>query len=100
MALRHYAQLVTALIAFIMGGLAVLETFPTPPLLDLGFIYNTRPVIEGAALVFGLASFLMTPLTFRRTGRWQWVLAASIGLAAAGFLGGLLCIDLTTWGGA
>lgn len=92
-------QFVVATAAFSTGFFAVLETMPTPPLFDLQFIYNTRLTLAEAGVVFGAVGLLLTMLSFRAPGRWQWVLAASLVLAGVGLSGGLFAVTMTSWAG-
>jgi len=89
-----FIHLVTATIAFAAGSVAVLETFPAPPLFELQFIYGTVRLFAKMAIAFGLIGLLLIPVTFRGP-RWrQWVFLASVLLASAGFSGGLWVISL------
>lgn len=88
-------QFVAATTAFFTGFFALLETLPTPPLFDLQLISNTRPTLAEVGIAFGVVGLLLTLLTSRVRGRWQWLLIASIILAAVGFSGGLFVVRMT-----
>jgi len=88
-------QLAIASVAFFTGSFAFLETLPTPPLFEIQFISNTRPILAEIGVTLGVVGLLLIPLAVRAPGRWQWVFIASIVLAAAGFAGGLFVVWMT-----
>lgn len=88
-------QFVLSLLGFCAGSFALLETLPTPPLLDLRFIAATRSFLAYTGITFGLLGLLLTMRTFRVSGRGEWELLASILLASAGLAGGLFTARMT-----
>jgi len=89
-----FGHLATATIAFAAGSVAVLETFPAPPLFELQFIYSTVRLFAETGIAFGLIGLLLIPATFRGPGWMQWVFVASVLLASAGLSGGLWVMSL------
>ena len=89
-----FIQLATATIAFAVGSIAVLETFPRQALFELQFIYGTVRFFAEMAMAFGLIGLLLVPATFRGSGWRQWAFVASVLLASAGLSGGLFVVSL------